>query len=323
MTDPALVVIPSVPGQLAEDGHWFPPVTAFHLSNVQLDVNSGLVFSRDWVVNGSGTGQRWAMDSAFITGATVRVRESAIRPEARTVTPLANVIEHYHFIMETLPQVLRIQQVAPDAIHVTADRPPELVAGILNDLGVRWEVLDRDEVLTCSSVWMCPGHPRERTHPADMQLLLDTFAPSRDRTTAGHGDRVYISRARSGRSLSGERNLEEWLVSRGFAILYLEDLAFTEQVSRLNHASLVVAPHGGGLANTVFMPPGGTVIEIATGEWWSNAFRRIAHIRGHTYHLLMIESTPGAPWGSATETIARLGPILDALDSTPDMGLTE
>ena len=314
MSDSAVVVIPAVVGQLGEDGHWFPPVTAFHLSGVQLDVNSGLAFSRDWVINGSGTGQRWAMDSAFITGATVRVTASVRQTESRTVTPLSNVIEHYHFIMETLPQVLRIRQVAPDAIHLTADEPPVLVANILKGLGIRWEVVDPDTVLSCSSLWMCPAHPRERTHPADMQLLYDTFAMSIEDPSDLPTDRVYISRARSGRSLAHEHDLEEHLRARGFRILYLEDLQFTEQVSSLSRATLVVAPHGGGLANTVFMRPGGTVVEIATGEWWSNAFRRIAHVRGHSYHLVMLASSPAAPWGDGLDALAKLTPILDEIE---------
>jgi hypothetical protein len=311
LSDPALVVMPPVPPILGEDGFWFPPVKVQHLTGVELDVNSGLVFTRAWVINGSGTGQRWAMDSAFITGASVRVKSGRIHPEPRVVAPLGNVIEHYHFLMETLPQVMRVLQVAPDAVFLTAETPSTFAQTLLSELGARVEVIERDRVLACSSVFYCEGFPRERTHPADMAMLYDTFHVDQGRADG----RVYISRAKSMRAVRDEHVLEEALRTRGFTVVYLEELTFAEQVASMAGAGVVVAPHGAGLANTVFMPPGGHVIEITSGEWWSNAFRRIAHARGHSYDLLTVPSGPGARWGAAADLIAGLTPLLDAIDA--------
>lgn len=306
------VRIPAV-GQLSEDIYAFPPVRVHELSGVQLDIDSGLVFSRDWVINGSGTGHRWAMDSAFITGAAVRVAEGRHPGEARTVAPLANVVEHYHFLMETLPQVLRIRQIAPDVVFLTSSSMSPFAREVLDRLGVRHETTERHRVVECDRVLFCEGFPRERTHPADMQLLSDTLielaGTAADVASSGD-EQLYLSRRKSMRALAREERLEGWLAERGFTTLLLEEIPLDDQVRALAGARVVVSPHGGGLANTIFMAPGGRVVELATGEWWSNAFRRIAHVRGHDYSLLAMQSTPEARWGSADEAISLLGPRL-------------
>lgn len=309
LSSSAVLVCPELPGVLAEDGYWFPPTTVYRLGGVRVDIDSGgLVFSRDWVVNGSGPGQRWSIDTAFITGAARRVRAAARRPESRPVAVLGNADELYHFLMETLPQVLRIREVEPETIFLTSGNVAPFARDRLDELGVRLQQQPRHEVLDCEDHYLCPGYPRERTHPADMHLLATTYAPQ---AIAGSATaRVYVSRAGSARSIHEEERLEAWLRTRGFDIVRLETLPFTEQVACLASAELVVGPHGMGLANTVFMPPGGHVIELASTEWWSNAFRRISQARGHRYTLVPLASTPVARWGSADEAIALLDPLV-------------
>lgn len=308
LSDSATLVCPAVPALSAEDGFWFPAVTVYELTGIQLDVDSGLVFSRNWVVNGSGSGQRWAIDTAFLTGASVRVRDGARRPEQRPVAALGNAVEHYHFLMETLPQVLRIRSVDPDVVFVASSDVSSFARQRLAELDVALELRPRHQVLDCRHAYLCPGFPRERTHPADLDLLARTYAPG---TVPGEGTRrLYVSRRVSLRPLKQEARLEDWLRARGFDIVLLEEMPFADQVACMAEAAVVVGPHGAGLANTVFMPRGGRVVELATTEWWSNAFRRIAVARGHDYTLVPMATTPAARWGSADEAIALLDPLL-------------
>lgn len=313
LSPPELSYLPPVPPILGEDGYWFQGVRVHQLSGALLDVDSGLVFARTWVINGSGTGQRWSMDSAFLTGAAVRVYDGDVTDSDTVVAPLGNCVEHYHFLMETLPQVLRVRQVAPDAVFLTSEVPLPFAQRTLSDLGVTFRVVERGQVLRCSSLYYCEGFPRERTHPADMQLLVDTFVGEKATRTQETTGRLYISRSRSLRALADEGHLESELAARGFTILHLEDLPFEEQVGHLSRAEIVVAAHGAGLANTVFMPPGGRVIEYTSGEWWSNAFRRISHARRHEYELLLIPTAPSYRWGRAKDVEEMLSPVLESL----------
>lgn len=310
-----LCEIPSLPGKLDEDVYWYPPVRVRELRDVLADANSALLFSRGWVVNGTGTGHRWSMDSAFITGATGRVHSGKTIKRRDPIAILGNVIEHYHFMLETLPQALRIKQAEPSVSFLTTERPFPFAQGLLDSLGIEVEVVPRDTVIAGARVWFCEGFPRDRTHPADIQMIHETFTGMYPCDSRSLGTRVYVSRAKSGRPLRDEPVLERFLESRGFSVVYLEDLPFDEQVRTLNRADIVIGPHGAGLGNVVFMRPGGHVLEIATGECWTNAYRRLAHVRGQSYDLLMLETVDNSEFGTgdAHVAVAELEPILNRL----------
>ncbi|GAB7018245.1 glycosyltransferase family 61 protein [Halostagnicola bangensis] len=70
---------------------------------------------------------------------------------------------------------------------------------------------------------------------------------------AGRGRRVYISRSDADRRRVRNRDeLLDSLADRGFERYTLSSLSFAEQVRLFLEADIVVAPHGAGLANSVF-----------------------------------------------------------------------
>ncbi len=88
--------------------------------------------------------------------------------------------------------------------------------------------------------------------------VLASIAPGRARPR-----RIFISRRNAGhRRLRNEPELVRALEAYGFEALALESLRFEEQVRAFRDAEIVVAPHGGGLANIVFCSPGTPVLEL-------------------------------------------------------------
>jgi len=278
---------------------------------VRLDVYSGLIFTDGWVVIQSGYGHRWPCDAAFITGATRRVRDLPPRLEHRKVAMLGDVVHHYHFLIESLPRILRLKEACPDITFLTVQEPMELARELLSIIGARFEIVDEESVVEGGSIWVHEPSPRDWPHRADLQLLCEAFVAKGQELVPASNPRVYISRSHAARSLLHESNLEAWLVDQGFLIAHLEDLPFLEQVGLMSHAEFVIAPHGAGLANIAFMPPGGKVIELSSGEWICPAFRRIAAQSGHDYLFLELTRTSEAHWGSAESAIQVLSPILD------------
>lgn len=75
--------------------------------------------------------------------------------------------------------------------------------------------------------------------------------------------RLYISRRSAGhRKLTNEHEIIDLLAKRGFEALELETLTFAEQLEAFSCAEVVVAIHGAGLSNALFMEPGTHVIEL-------------------------------------------------------------
>jgi len=74
---------------------------------------------------------------------------------------------------------------------------------------------------------------------------------------------LYISRIASpARKCTNEAELIKALEGIGFASVCLEDLTFSEQVQLFSSSRMVVAAHGSGLANALFMQPETHVLEI-------------------------------------------------------------
>jgi capsular polysaccharide biosynthesis protein len=100
-------------------------------------------------------------------------------------------------------------------------------------------------------------------------------------------ERVYISRrAAWRRRLVNEAALEAELACRGFAVAQPEQFSVTEQARLFSRARCVVAPHGAGLTNLVFAPPGATMLELFHPAHKFPCYQHLAAACGHYYASL-------------------------------------
>jgi hypothetical protein len=80
-------------------------------------------------------------------------------------------------------------------------------------------------------------------------------------------DRVFISRSKApSRRILNEEMLLPILQEHGFRCEVLESHPFHKQVQIVSECDILLGPHGAGLANLIFMPRNGKVIEIAGPE---------------------------------------------------------
>lgn len=99
--------------------------------------------------------------------------------------------------------------------------------------------------------------------------------------------RVFISRRHArGRMLLEEAELEPLLVAAGFALVAMERLTFDEQVALMARTGVLFAPHGAGLTNMLFCPPGARICEIADPAYPNPNFYAMAAALGHEYHYI-------------------------------------
>ncbi|MGC4074379.1 MAG: glycosyltransferase family 61 protein [Nibricoccus sp.] len=129
--------------------------------------------------------------------------------------------------------------------------------------------------------------------------------------------RLYVSRRQRG--ISNDDAVWVLLQSRGF--IRLEPATWQENIHAFASAEAVVGPHGAGLSNVVFCPPGAHLIELIPGDRPFPYFYSAACAAGMSYHALL--TSPLIPpnreytWLPSDDAqpvdVEKLGALLDSL----------
>ncbi|MBA3884872.1 MAG: glycosyltransferase family 61 protein [Acidobacteria bacterium] len=191
---------------------------------------------------------------------------------------------HSHWLTAHLPKLLLLKQLGSlDDVLLPRDRTPAM------DDSLRLIGLDPSAF---------PQFDPERFLHVDELTVLGTdrfrpellrLVPEACRVLDGPPPhrRVFISRSRAARRrLLNEEALWPLLAADGFERVHLEELPFDEQVSLMRQTSVLLAPHGAGLTNMLFCPPGADVIEIADLGFPNPNFYALAAALGHRYWLI-------------------------------------
>jgi capsular polysaccharide biosynthesis protein len=109
---------------------------------------------------------------------------------------------------------------------------------------------------------------------------------------AARDARIYIKR-RGSRRVANDAMVENYLTALGFTSVYLENMAFAEQIALFASASFIVAMHGAALANLLFCQPGTRVLEISPDVEFRPYFWMIAEKLGLAYGVLACATTDG------------------------------
>ena len=101
-------------------------------------------------------------------------------------------------------------------------------------------------------------------------------------------DRIYVDRRRSSRRpLANEDEVISALMKYGFVPIQLETLPLAGQITLFRNASMIVAPHGAGLANILFARPGCALIELQMNSYVHWMFRLFSAFIGVDYDCVL------------------------------------
>jgi capsular polysaccharide biosynthesis protein len=96
--------------------------------------------------------------------------------------------------------------------------------------------------------------------------------------------RLYISRSQaSTRRVLNEEEIVALLKREGFEVATPENLDFAGQVQLFSAASIIVAPHGAGLANLLFSPRGTVVVELMSPSYVNPCYYSLCGAIGQRY----------------------------------------
>jgi capsular polysaccharide biosynthesis protein len=100
--------------------------------------------------------------------------------------------------------------------------------------------------------------------------------------------RLYLDRtAGRNRRLVNEAAVIDALAPLGFTAVRPEAMTLAAQASLFARAECVVAPHGAGLTNLLFAPPGCAVLELHMDAYVHWCFHRLAALLGQRYECVI------------------------------------
>jgi len=104
---------------------------------------------------------------------------------------------------------------------------------------------------------------------------------------------IYISRADIGkRTIINEADMMPILHAYGFHIMHPGQLSLAEQIAIVRNAELIIGPHGAGLTNCAFSPPGAKLLEIRTARNIDIGYRFLCQYRGTAYEAFEATEVP-------------------------------
>ncbi|MCW5695596.1 MAG: glycosyltransferase family 61 protein [Bauldia sp.] len=194
---------------------------------------------------------------------------------------------HGAFLIRCLPLFLFLKeaQLPPFDVYVLPERTPAALEAMrLLKLPDR-PVYSVREV--CGDIFrtihFVHGEPEEGFFDARTKERLRRLAAGPE--DAARPARLYISRALTGpsrprvRQLVNEGLIETMVTGLGFSIVHPEVHSLHEQMRIFAHARTIVGPSGSGMLNSIFSPPGTTVVDI---ESFSHTVRQHAKVYAST-----------------------------------------
>ncbi len=211
-----------------------------------------------------------------------RYRRQVTLPGTAVILAAASGANYYHWLLESLPRLVLLREAGYsldqiDHFLLNEQQQPfhEQTLDLLGIPAAKRRPGCKARVYCCDRL-VVPSLPAPPVvFPAwVLDFLRRSFLPTARR--AAHGQRLFISRRRAARRrVDNEQELGALLRRAGFKTVSLETCSFAEQVELFASASVVVAPHGAGLANLVFANPGTKVIELVGPSFINHCYKKL------------------------------------------------
>lgn len=198
-------------------------------------------------------------------------------------------INYYHWVVESLPRLLVLQQARPDCVLLLPAGVPQYIRDTIALFGFeRILELAVGQVIEARNLWFV-GHPGN-FWLQDAQLLQRVQMRVKScfhLTKEPAYRRVYISRSRAAyRKLANEEEVLALVITAGFDVYYFEEMTFAQQVELMHETQILLAQHGASLTNLLWMQPNSIVIELLNEAAPNLAFFKLAGQCDVNYYCL-------------------------------------
>jgi capsular polysaccharide biosynthesis protein len=265
---------------------WLPAARVFG-SGVVLSAD-GRLLARDVCEDfGKGPDEHWLLGYD-------QLREPEDLPGETAVAAVNRGAGYCHWLLEELPRLLALPKRAGAQVILHAGAEPMRAAwarrgGTERCVAVRRSQHHRVASLVVPALAAEAGAPNPESVGAVREFAADLPTSSSGVVTTGAGaERIYISRQRAARRrVINEDEIWRALEAEGFVRVFLEELAWADQIAVMRLARVVVAVHGAGLANLLFCAPGTRVVEMVNQAYFNPVFWRLSAVCGLDYRPVL------------------------------------
>ncbi len=225
-----------------------------------------------------------------------RFPEVSVVPGSVGVLTTRGSDNYYHFLTDVLPRVELLRRAGAEPESFVVNRTARFQRDFLDQLGLtadrclgsdKYPHLRADQLVVSSLPDDNLKTPRWIVPWLRAQFLPDTVDRPHRRLYVTRGDKRHTRR------VENEAALLAALAPLGFEIVDPGAMAPTAQVRTFAEAECVVGPHGAGLTNLAFAPPGAVVVELFARDYVNECFWALAStVEGVRYRYVVGDGTP-------------------------------
>jgi hypothetical protein len=189
---------------------------------------------------------------------------------------------YFHFLVEDLPRFIEANNFAQNLVTIAGSNA-RYITEALDILKYNSYIIPNGPIKV-DKVIMSEKITGQVFSKNDLNLVKRAFAPY---IQPNLNQSIFISRKdKSGdkfksRGMDLKKQIEELFISKGFTIVYLEELNFVEQINLLSSSIRIAGFHGAGLANIVWANTA-NIIEISKTQK-TRHFEHLSEICSHKY----------------------------------------
>jgi len=191
---------------------------------------------------------------------------------------------YWHWMTTALAKMVFVPEMTKDVRYIVNSLNCNFVLDSLTKLGINPSLCIetyKHKNIYCKNL-MLPSPLRDNDSVGTL-FLRDKFR---------HGNlfknRLYISR-RGRRRILNESDVVSLLSPLGFQVVHCENMSFEEQVKAFSCADIVVAPHGAGLTNSIFVHPNSKILELRSPKYFGSCYWKLCNNLGFQYYSLFGE----------------------------------
>ena len=192
---------------------------------------------------------------------------------------------YWHWIISSLSRLCLSPNIPQDTTFLINSLDSSFVSGSLKSININLDkCIEIDKVKS--------AHCQNLILPATMGdcdkmglLFLREKIKNKIKPSTNAPNRIYISR-KGKRIVNNESEVIDLLKTIGFHVVVCENLSFEDQVKTFSNADVVIAPHGAGLTNLLFIKDNAKVLELRSPKYFGKCYYYLSNHLGFQYYSL-------------------------------------